>query len=56
MRQRALALEDDLDETLGPALRAAIVTPLFQHDPDIALLPHAAAAAPDFSDVLPIPP
>ena len=25
-RQRALALEDDLDETLGPALRAAIVT------------------------------
>src|SRR5262245_17519038 len=36
-RQRALALEDDLDETLGPALRAAIVTPLFQHDPDIAL-------------------
>ena len=37
MRQRALALEDDLDETLGPALRAAIVTPLFRHDPDIAL-------------------
>jgi glutathione S-transferase len=36
-RQRALALEDDLDETLGPALRAAIVTPLFRHDPDIAL-------------------
>jgi glutathione S-transferase len=36
-RQRALALEDDLDETLGPALRAAIVTPLFLHDPDIAL-------------------
>jgi hypothetical protein len=33
----ALALEDDLDETLGPALRAAIVTPLFRHDPDIAL-------------------
>src|SRR6266700_3957048 len=31
------ALEDDLDETLGPALRAAIVTPLFWHDPDIAL-------------------
>jgi len=27
-RQRALALEDDLDETLGPALRAAVVTPL----------------------------
>jgi glutathione S-transferase len=37
MRQRALALEDDLDDTLGPALRAAIVTPLFRHDPDIAL-------------------
>ena len=36
-RQRALALEDDLDETLGPALRAAIVTPLFRHDLDIAL-------------------
>jgi glutathione S-transferase len=36
-QQRALALEDDLDETLGPALRAAIVTPLFRHDPDIAL-------------------
>jgi len=36
-RQRALALEDDLDETLGPALRAAFVTPLFRHDPDIAL-------------------
>ena len=37
MRQRALTLEDDLDDTLGPALRAAIVTPLFRHDPDIAL-------------------
>ena len=36
-RQRALALEDDLDETLGPALRAAVVTPLFRHDPDTAL-------------------
>src|SRR5262249_57077166 len=36
-RQRALVLEDDLDETLGPALRAAVVTPLFQHDPDLAL-------------------
>ena len=36
-RQRALALEDDLDETLGPAVRAAIVTPLFRNDPDIAL-------------------
>jgi glutathione S-transferase len=36
-RQRALALEDDLDERLGPALRAAVVTPLFRHDPDVAL-------------------
>ena len=36
-RQRALALEDYFDEELGPALRAAIVTPLFRHDPDIAL-------------------
>src|SRR5215510_11921453 len=36
-RQRALALEDDLDGTLGPLLRAALVTPLFRHDPDIAL-------------------
>ena len=36
-RARALALEDEFDETLGPALRAAIVTPLFRHDPDIAL-------------------
>ena len=36
-RQRALVLEDNLDETLGPALRAAIVTPLFRNDPDIAL-------------------
>src|ERR1043166_4391994 len=36
-RERALAIEDDLDETLGPALRAAIVTPLFQRDPDVAL-------------------
>ena len=36
-RQRALAIEDDLDETLGPSLRAALVTPLFRSDPDIAL-------------------
>jgi glutathione S-transferase len=36
-RERALALEDYFDEQLGPALRAAIVTPLFQHDPDVAL-------------------
>jgi glutathione S-transferase len=36
-RRQALALEDDLDETLGPALRAACVTPLFRHDPETAL-------------------
>ena len=36
-RQRALALEDHFDEQLGPALRASIVTPLFRHDPDVAL-------------------
>ena len=36
-RQRALALEDYFDEQLGPALRASIVTPLFRHDPDVAL-------------------
>ncbi len=36
-RQRALALEDYFDETLGPAARAAIVTPLFASDPDIGL-------------------
>ena len=36
-RRRALALEDELDEGLGPALRAAIVTPLFRNDPEIAL-------------------
>src|SRR5262249_43679052 len=33
----ALALEDSFDEQLGPALRAAVVTPLFRHDPDVAL-------------------
>jgi glutathione S-transferase len=36
-RQRALALEDYFDEQLGPALRAAVFTPLFQRHPDIAL-------------------
>jgi glutathione S-transferase len=36
-RQRALALEDDLDQTLGPSLRAAVVTPLFRRDPELAL-------------------
>jgi glutathione S-transferase len=36
-RERALALEDYFDEQLGPALRAAMVTPLFRNDPDVAL-------------------
>jgi glutathione S-transferase len=36
-RQCALALEDYFDEQLGPALRAAMFTPLFRHDPDVAL-------------------
>ena len=36
-RQHALALEDYFDEQLGPAVRAAVVTPLFRHDPDVAL-------------------
>jgi glutathione S-transferase len=36
-RQRALELEDYFDEQLGPALRAAIITPLFRHDQDVAL-------------------
>jgi glutathione S-transferase len=36
-RERALALEDYFDEQLGPAVRAAMVTPLFRSDPDIAL-------------------
>jgi glutathione S-transferase len=36
-RRHALALEDYFDEQLGPALRATIITPLFRHDPDVAL-------------------
>ena len=36
-RDRALALEDCFDEQLGPALRAAMLTPLFRHHPDVAL-------------------
>jgi glutathione S-transferase len=36
-RARALALEEHFDEGLGPAIRAAVFTPLFRHDPDIAL-------------------
>ena len=36
-RQHALALEDFFDEQLGPQIRAAVVTPLFRHDRDLAL-------------------
>jgi glutathione S-transferase len=36
-REQALALEDYFDEQLGPPLRAAVITPLFRHDPDVAL-------------------
>ena len=35
--KRALELEDDFDETLGPALRASIITPIFRQDRDLAL-------------------
>jgi glutathione S-transferase len=35
--RRALELEEYLDEGLGPSLRAAIVTPLFSEDPELAL-------------------
>jgi hypothetical protein len=37
LRKRALELEDDFDETLGPALRASIITPIFRQDRDLAL-------------------
>lgn len=37
MRHRALDLEEYLDEALGPAIRASVITPLFRHDPDVAL-------------------
>jgi glutathione S-transferase len=35
--RRALELEAYFDEGLGPSLRAALVTPLFREDPDLAL-------------------
>jgi glutathione S-transferase len=35
--RRALELEDYFDDVLGPGLRAAIVTPLFREDPNLAL-------------------
>jgi glutathione S-transferase len=34
---RALELENYFDEVLGPSLRAALVTPLFREDPDLAV-------------------
>lgn len=37
LREQALALEDELDEGLGPALRAVFIGPLFRHDPDLAV-------------------
>ena len=37
LRERALAIEEDLDETLGPALRAAFLGPLLRADPELAL-------------------
>jgi glutathione S-transferase len=37
LRNRALELEDDFDETLGPALRASLITPIFRQDRDLAL-------------------
>jgi glutathione S-transferase len=36
-RRHALELEDYFDEVLGPSVRAAIISPLFQEDPDLAL-------------------
>jgi glutathione S-transferase len=36
-RRRALELEDYFDEVLGPCVRAAIITPLFREDPNLAL-------------------
>ena len=36
--RRAIELEDYFDEVLGPSVRAAIVTPLFLENPDLALL------------------
>ena len=36
-RRHALELEDYFDEMLGPSVRAAIILPLFQENPDLAL-------------------
>lgn len=36
-RQRALDLEDELDETLGPSIRAAAFGPTLRNDPEVAL-------------------
>ena len=63
MRQRALTLEDDLDETLAGRDRDAPVPARSRHCAARADdghgwqgLPYAAAAASDFSIVLPVPP
>lgn len=37
LRRRALAIEEDLDESLGPALRAAFLGPLLRTDRELAL-------------------
>ncbi|HVT36531.1 MAG TPA: glutathione S-transferase [Nevskiaceae bacterium] len=36
-RERALALEDYFDEVLGPSLRAALVSPLFEQSADLGV-------------------
>jgi glutathione S-transferase len=36
-RRHALELEDYFDDKLGPSVRAAIISPLFQENPDLAL-------------------
>lgn len=35
--ERTIQLEDELDETLGPSLRAALFGPMFRDDPELAL-------------------
>lgn len=37
LRREALAFEDFLDEALGPALRTALIGPVFQRDPGAAI-------------------
>ena len=45
-RELALAIEDDLDETLGPALRASFLGPILRRDPELALR-HITTGWPD---------